>query len=43
MEMSNLPNKELKVMIVKMITQPRRRMDERSNSVNRHNIEENHR
>ena len=42
MEISSLPNKEFKVMIIKMITQPRVRMDEGSESVNRHNIEENH-
>ena len=42
-EISSLPNKEFKFMIIKIITQPRRRMDEGSDSVNRHNIEENHR
>ena len=35
MEISNLPNKEFKVMIMKMLTEPRRRMDEQSEKINK--------
>ena len=35
MEISNLPNKEFKVMIIKMLNEPGRRMDEHSENFNR--------
>ena len=35
MEISNLPDKELKVMIIKMLTEHRRRMDEHSENFNK--------
>ena len=34
-EISNLPNKEFKVMIIKMLTKCRRRMDEQSEKFNK--------
>ena len=43
MEISNLPNKEFKVMIIKMLHKLRRRMDEPSKKFNKEleNIEKN--
>lgn len=38
MQISNLPNKELKVMVIKMLTQLRRRIDEHSENFNRETI-----
>ena len=35
MEISNLPNKEFKVMVIKMLTNLRRRMDEPSVNFNK--------
>ena len=34
MEVSNLPNKEFKVMVIKMLIELRRRMDEHSKNFN---------
>ena len=35
MEISNLPNKQSKVMVIKMFTELRRRMDEHSETLNK--------
>ena len=40
MEISNLPDKDFKVMVIKILIKLRRRMDELSKNLNKQNIDE---